>query len=244
MLTFARISGRTAGFHAIFSRFAFGDAPCALPSSRSFFLFWAFYELSGGADFRTARPPAHTAGRSGSRPGCAGGGKRLRPAPQSRRANPTQGRQTSRLPKSRRCRSRPPTHRRPPHTSRRAWPRASARVCPFFPPVAGNASLAASGGPIPSLATIAARPASQTETSTTTVTPDTTPTEPDIREIIGTRVNMRDGPGTIYPATARLMLGQKVEVLEDSGTGWLRLKTVQSGLRGWVAASLVSKPAR
>lgn len=73
--------------------------------------------------------------------------------------------------------------------------------------------------------------------------PDTPPA-PDIREISGTRVNMRDGPGTIYPVIARMVIGHKVEVLSESGTGWLRLRSLQGHQVGWVAASLVSKPAR
>lgn len=68
--------------------------------------------------------------------------------------------------------------------------------------------------------------------------------EPDIREITGTRVNMRDGPGTIYPVLTKLRIGQEVEVVGDSGTGWLRLRSVSSRQIGWVSASLVSKPPR
>ncbi|MCA0873984.1 SH3 domain-containing protein [Seohaeicola saemankumensis] len=67
---------------------------------------------------------------------------------------------------------------------------------------------------------------------------------PDIREVTGTRVNMRDGPGTIYPVISRLTIGQEVEVLSESGTGWLRLRTVQGRQIGWIAASLISKRAR
>lgn len=67
---------------------------------------------------------------------------------------------------------------------------------------------------------------------------------PDLREISGTRVNMRDGPGTIYPVVSRLRLGQPVEVLSNSGTGWLRVRTSPDQTLGWVAASLVSKPDR
>ncbi|GAB5435428.1 SH3 domain-containing protein [Falsiruegeria mediterranea] len=69
------------------------------------------------------------------------------------------------------------------------------------------------------------------------------PEEPkaDIREVLGTRVNMRDGPGTIYPVVARLNIGHKVEVLSESGTGWLRLRVLPEQQMGWIAASLVSK---
>lgn len=63
----------------------------------------------------------------------------------------------------------------------------------------------------------------------------------DIREVTGTRVNMRDGPGTIYPVIERLSIGQEVEVLSNSGTGWLRLRTVGSQQVGWASASLIGR---
>lgn len=69
------------------------------------------------------------------------------------------------------------------------------------------------------------------------------PPPPDIREVTGTHVNMRDGPGTIYTVVARLTLGHKVEVLDASGTGWLRLRSLPEQQIGWVAASLISKTA-
>ncbi|GAA6199621.1 SH3 domain-containing protein [Aquicoccus sp. SU-CL01552] len=67
--------------------------------------------------------------------------------------------------------------------------------------------------------------------------------KPDLRKVTGTRVNMRDGPGTIYPVIARLVLGDEVEVLSTSGTGWLRLRKLPERRIGWVAASLISKKA-
>lgn len=63
----------------------------------------------------------------------------------------------------------------------------------------------------------------------------------DLREVTGTRVNMRDGPGTIYPVVARLTIGHNVEVLSDSGTGWLRLRTLPEQQLGWISASLISR---
>lgn len=76
------------------------------------------------------------------------------------------------------------------------------------------------------------------------VTPTSQVVEPekDIREISGTRVNMRDGPGTIYPIIAKATIGQRVEVLSDSGTGWLRLRLLPNQRVGWISASLVRKP--
>ncbi|NOD36425.1 SH3 domain-containing protein [Ruegeria sp. HKCCD5849] len=69
------------------------------------------------------------------------------------------------------------------------------------------------------------------------------PVEPpkDIREISGTRVNMRDGPGTIYPIIGKARIGQQVEVLSESGTGWLRLRVLPGQQVGWISASLVRK---
>ncbi len=76
------------------------------------------------------------------------------------------------------------------------------------------------------------------------ITPASQEVEPekDIREISGTRVNMRDGPGTIYPIIAKAAIGQRVEVLGDSGTGWLRLRLFPDQRVGWISASLVRKP--
>ncbi|WP_165978747.1 SH3 domain-containing protein [Antarcticimicrobium luteum] len=68
--------------------------------------------------------------------------------------------------------------------------------------------------------------------------------EPDLREVTGARVNMREGPGTIYPVVARLVLGHEVEVLSASGTGWLRLRTLPEQQVGWVASSLIGKDRR
>lgn len=63
----------------------------------------------------------------------------------------------------------------------------------------------------------------------------------DIREISGTRVNLRDGPGTIYPIVGKARIGQQVEVFGDSGTGWLRLRVLPGQQVGWISASLVRK---
>ncbi|WP_235963048.1 SH3 domain-containing protein [Ruegeria haliotis] len=71
--------------------------------------------------------------------------------------------------------------------------------------------------------------------------PMLTEPEKDIREISGTRVNMRDGPGTIYPIIGKARIGQKVEVLSESGTGWLRLRVLPGQQVGWISASLVRK---
>lgn len=70
----------------------------------------------------------------------------------------------------------------------------------------------------------------------------TIPRAPDLRQVIGTRVNMRMGPGTEYDVIDRLPMGMQVEVLDSSGIGWLQLRTVSGQQIGWISSSLVSKP--
>lgn len=66
-------------------------------------------------------------------------------------------------------------------------------------------------------------------------------TATDLRQVTASRVNMRDGPGTIHPVVTQLNRDATVEVLEDRGTGWLRLRVVEDDQTGWIAASLISK---
>lgn len=63
----------------------------------------------------------------------------------------------------------------------------------------------------------------------------------DLRQIRASRVNMRQGPGTIYPVLARLLAGDEVLIIDDNGSGWLQLRTKDGNKIGWVAASLVGK---
>jgi hypothetical protein len=63
---------------------------------------------------------------------------------------------------------------------------------------------------------------------------------PDIREVTGDRVNMRNGPGTKFPVLASLKRGEEVEVLSDPGNGWLKLRVSDSGRIGWMADFLVT----
>ncbi|GGH38575.1 SH3 domain-containing protein [Cribrihabitans marinus] len=66
---------------------------------------------------------------------------------------------------------------------------------------------------------------------------------PDIREVAGTRVNMRNGPGTNFPVISRVSLGDEVLVLSDPGNGWLRLRVLPEQQVGWISASLIRKKA-
>lgn len=61
----------------------------------------------------------------------------------------------------------------------------------------------------------------------------------DVRAVAGSRVNLRSGPGTGYGVLETLAGGTEVEVL-DSARGWLRLRPLDGGPVGWMAASLVT----
>lgn len=62
----------------------------------------------------------------------------------------------------------------------------------------------------------------------------------DFRVIDGNRVNVRGGPGTSYGIVDTLTRGQRVEVLDDTGTGWVRMRVSESGTMGWIADFLLT----
>ena len=62
----------------------------------------------------------------------------------------------------------------------------------------------------------------------------------DVREITGNRVNMRNGPGTDFSVVDKLRRGDSVEVLAEPGNGWLKLRLSDTGRIGWMADFLVS----
>ncbi|WP_372834760.1 SH3 domain-containing protein [Puniceibacterium confluentis] len=76
--------------------------------------------------------------------------------------------------------------------------------------------------------------------------PATTPLAekmPDIRKVDGSRVNVRFGPGTNYSIVTKLGRGDEVEVLQNNGEGWLKLRVVESNRIGWMADFLVTAAA-
>jgi len=62
----------------------------------------------------------------------------------------------------------------------------------------------------------------------------------DIRQVAGTRVNMRQGPGTNFAVMDTLDGGTEVEVLEVSDNGWARLRIAETGEIGWMAERLLT----
>ncbi len=64
--------------------------------------------------------------------------------------------------------------------------------------------------------------------------------EQDIRTVKGTRVNMRSGPGTEYDVIDQLVQATRVEILTDTGNGWVELRPIDGGPTGWIAEFLLT----
>ena len=210
------------------------------------FMGWAFYELSGGADFQP-RVAALTPPEAASEPAQPPQNIAVPAAPARRQIEITGLVATPAI---------APAEPGPEPNAEPETPTDTA-LAQTPPPgldrlgtgLGQGLSLFPDAGPEQSL-TLASIEAGAAGLATAPPAPDAAreplaePAEPpaDIREVTGTRVNMRDGPGTIYPVIARLTIGREVEVLGTSGTGWLRLRTLTDRQIGWIAASLISKP--
>ncbi|WP_299688669.1 SH3 domain-containing protein [uncultured Tateyamaria sp.] len=63
----------------------------------------------------------------------------------------------------------------------------------------------------------------------------------EVRQVTGRSVNVRGGPGTNYSVVNRLVRGDQVEVLQDPGDGWVKLRPLNGGTVGWMADFLLSE---
>lgn len=63
---------------------------------------------------------------------------------------------------------------------------------------------------------------------------------PDMREVTSARVNMRSGPGQNFDIVSKLTAGNQVEILQDPGDGWVKLRVVDNGRVGWMADFLLT----
>jgi len=63
----------------------------------------------------------------------------------------------------------------------------------------------------------------------------------DIREVSGNRVNLRRGPGTRFNTLDTLLRGDKVQVLSEE-SGWIKLRVLETGRIGYMAAFLLAEP--
>lgn len=62
----------------------------------------------------------------------------------------------------------------------------------------------------------------------------------DLRSVSASAVNMREGPGTTFAVLGKLERNDQVEVLQDDGSGWVRLRPVAGGPEGWIADFLLT----
>ncbi len=62
----------------------------------------------------------------------------------------------------------------------------------------------------------------------------------DIRTVSGNRVNVRGGPGTDFGIVARLVRGDAVKIIQDDGNGWVRFEALNGDASGWMADFLLS----
>ena len=66
----------------------------------------------------------------------------------------------------------------------------------------------------------------------------------DVRYVTASSANMRGGPGTDFNKVGRLTEGAEVAVINAPGNGWLELQVMSTGETGWMADWLVSAPAQ
>ena len=63
----------------------------------------------------------------------------------------------------------------------------------------------------------------------------------DLRLVSGKLVNVRGGPGEQYDVVGKLTRGNEVEVLAESGDGWVEMRSTDGVTIGWVAGFLLNK---
>lgn len=62
----------------------------------------------------------------------------------------------------------------------------------------------------------------------------------DYREVTGSRVNLRGGPGTSYDVVTQLLQGEEVEVMDETGDGWVKLRALDGNNVGWMSADFLT----
>ncbi|NIZ15415.1 SH3 domain-containing protein [Phaeobacter sp. HF9A] len=186
----------------------------------------AFYELSGGADFKAPERPTPVAQAQDTRP--APGRIATRPA-ETQLATPVLSRYEP---------PRPQVAVEASASRVRATPETPVEQAASPQPALLN--LATSGlqitqleGGLGAITTAAPSPRPFVENRAA---------EPlvDIRRIRASRANIRLGPSTQFPVMKQMLAGDRVRVLSEDPSGWALLETPDTGEVGWIAASLLS----
>ncbi|MEM9969345.1 MAG: SH3 domain-containing protein [Pseudomonadota bacterium] len=185
------------------------------------FLALAFYELSGGADFVAPERPVQTVKLQTD------------PAMTEREGSSAPTAETASVTPKIRTTS-------PDQTDLATTPRIETRADIPSPDRAAQASVEAAQLDTPVLPSLIPRP-DDFEPPTVNNVPVAVVDEIDRRVVSGQRINVREGPGTSYAVISGLARGDTVEVIEDSGGGWVKLRLQDGVSEGWVAAFLLSE---
>jgi len=109
----------------------------------------------------------------------------------------------------------------------------------FAAPVPQNAGVILSSATTPAIIPSLIDP-SDTGAVVTQTTYSNNNTGTDLRTVRGNRVNVRGGPGTDYEVVIRLGRGDAVEILQDNGDGWVKMRPLEGGPEGWMADFLLT----
>jgi hypothetical protein len=63
----------------------------------------------------------------------------------------------------------------------------------------------------------------------------------DLRLVTGNLVNVRGGPGTEFDVVGKLARGATVEVLAENGDGWVEMRSTNGEIIGWMADFLLNE---
>ncbi|MEQ9695852.1 SH3 domain-containing protein [Shimia sp. SDUM112013] len=202
------------------------------------FLGWAFYEASGGSDFAPETPKRF-----------AENAQRTVPAQAVSDATAAGARVVSTKNSEANIHPTVPIAVATPASAHAEPPQAAVQAVitpqPVQPPPARDGSLVsqpfanATGAALFSLTDTAPAPDSDRAEMTFSSLSDLADPAEDLRKVRASRINMRNGPGTRYSVLARLTRGEEVVVLQSPGSGWVKLRVVESGRIGWVAESLL-----
>lgn len=171
---------------------------------------WAYWELSGGAGFAPeSRAVTGEAAETGAEPAA---GQDAAPA------------------------EAPAPVAQAPEPAPEPEPAPQPEPAPAQEPPASEPGPAFSENPLTTPAEAAPGPAPD-------ATPDATPgpaaAAPSLHVVTGSRVNLREGPGTSFATTGQVTEGTILEVLEIRD-GWAYVQLQGNGEQGWMSASFLA----
>jgi hypothetical protein len=193
------------------------------------FLGWSFYELSGGSDYRPSANSIQARAVLDNQ----------RPKPRPLRVNVIELSQDGAVaPDTSVTRTITSLHDLGLTVGKRvAVTLASAKAVTIASPEAVPTAQVAAAINVP---TVKAAPAVVPQTPELDATAEQVETahdslaqSRDIREVAGSKVNMRSGPGINYDRAGQLTRGTEVIVLRDPGKGWIKLKVLETGRIGF-----------